>query len=159
MAPLSIIWKVGDLLLATDVESVVEVLPPVASWPAPGVPSWIRGLFSYRGQLLPLVDASRLLDLPARPDRMANRVAVLRCSPAPGARLTVTGVWVDAVIDISRIDFSTADSHPGFVVDAGRYLGPVAQTRFGFVQRLQPEGLFTAEQAAVLAERLKEAAA
>jgi chemotaxis-related protein WspB len=158
VTPLSVIWRVGDLLLATGVESVVEVLPPLASWHAPTVPTWIRGLFSYRGRLIPLVDVARLLDLPTSPDRMLNRVLVVRCG-SPDAVLWSAGLWIDALIDIDRIDFSSSAAHPGFAVESGRFLGSVVQTRFGHVQQVRTEGLFTPEQAAVLAERLKEAAA
>jgi chemotaxis-related protein WspB len=155
---LCVIWRLADVLLATDVRSVVEVLPPIASWHAPATPPWVRGLFSYRGKLIPLVDVARLLNLPVAPDRMTNRVMVVRCESDDGM-LWSFGLWIDALIDIDRIDFAAAGSHPGFALETARFLGPVVQTKFGPVQQLETHTLLTPEQFAILAQRLKEAAA
>lgn len=159
MGGLSVLWRAGGLVFATPVERIAEVLPPLACRAAPATPPWVRGLFSHRGTLIPLVDAARLIGVAPGPDVMANRVLVVRCSPGPDFMPWTTGLWVDAVLDIARIEFDAPSGHPGFAVETGRFLGPVAQTPFGPVQRIEPESLFTREQAAVLADRLKEAAA
>lgn len=159
MPSLAVIWRAAGLLFATSVESVVEVLPPLAWSPTPAVPHWIRGLFSHRGRFIPLVDVAGLLGTPPTPDRMSNRVLVVRCAPNSNSIPWTTGLWVDCVVELENIDFDAAGSHPGFATDAGRFLGPVVQTRWGPVQHVNPEQLFTPEQSAVLAERLKEAAA
>lgn len=159
MSSLAVIWRAADLLFATGVESVVEVLAPLAWSPTPAVPPWVRGLFSHRGRFVPLVDAAVLLGAQRRPDRMANRVLVVRCSSGPERIPWMTGLWVDCVVELEKLDFAAPGVHPGFATAGGRFLGPVAQTRWGPVQLVEPEQLFTAEQAAVLADRLKEAAA
>ena len=38
MPTLAVIWRAADLLFATGVDAVVEVLPPLASTPAPTTP-------------------------------------------------------------------------------------------------------------------------
>ncbi|GMV27334.1 MAG: hypothetical protein AMXMBFR58_33650 [Phycisphaerae bacterium] len=156
---LSVIWQSAELCFATDARLVVEVLPPLAFRPVPAAPGWVRGLFSHRGRLIPLVDAARLLDQPVVPDRMANRVLVVRCSPGPDHVPWTAGLWVHSILEIDRIDFDQPGSHPGLATGAGRFLGAIAQTRWGQVQLVEPRELFTPEQAAVLADRLKEAAA
>lgn len=159
MGSLGVIWRSGGLLMATDSRSVVEVLPPVRSRPAPGTPDWVRGLFVYRGGLIPLVDTVRLLAAEPAPDRMANRVIVVRVGRGGTAGDWPVGLWVEAVIEIERIEFSAAGGHPGLSTAACRFLGPVAQTRWGLVQEVTPEVIFTPEQVRVLTERIGEAAA
>jgi chemotaxis-related protein WspB len=156
---LGVIWRSAGLLMAIDSASIVEVLPPVSCRPAPGTPGWVRGLFVYRGALIPLVDAARLLGAAPGPDRMANRVIVIRVAAGGAPTEWPVGLWVESVLEIERIDFEAAGGHPGFATDTGRFLGPVAQTRWGQVQRLSPEQLLTPEQAAILTERLSETAA
>lgn len=159
MHQLAVIWRSAGLLMAIDARATVEVLPPVSCRPAPGAPRWVRGLFSYRGTLIPLVDTTRLLGATPGPDRMANRVIVVRVAPGTVPIEWPVGLWVESVPEIDRIDFEAAGGHPGLATDTGRFLGPVAQTRWGPVQLLKPEEIFTPEQARVMAERLTEAAA
>lgn len=62
------------------------------------------------------------------------------------------GLWVDAVLDVRRIDFSAAASHPGFAPagDGGGpsprlrpdLLGPLGPTPWGLAQLIQPRELF-----------------
>ncbi len=159
MSTLCVIWRAAELLFATEADVVVEVLAPLAWRPVPAVPAWVRGLFAHRGQLIPLVDVTRLLDAPARADRMSNRVLVANCAASSDLVPWRAGLWIDCIVEVDRLDFTRAGSHPGFAVDSGRFLGPVVETRWGPVQLVNPDRLFTAEQAAVLSERLKEAVA
>lgn len=159
MANLGVIWRSASLLMAIESRSIIEVLAPVSCRPAPAVPHWIRGLFVYRGTLIPLVDAALLLGAPPAPDRMANRVLVLRLRSTAAPVEWPVGLWVESVLEIDRIEFADASSHPGFSTEAGRFLGPVATTRWGVVQLVHPDELFTPDQARVLTERLSEAVA
>ena len=159
MPTLAVIWRAAGLLFATGVESIVEVLPPLKSRPAPGAPPWVRGLFCHRDQLIPLVDVTRLLGGTPSGDRMVNRVLVVRRSLGSESNDWPVGLWVEGVLELERIDFESAGNHPGFETDAGRFLGPVAQTRWGQVQRVDAQDIFTPEEAAVLSERLAESAA
>jgi chemotaxis-related protein WspB len=144
--------------MALDSRSIVEVLPPVSCRPAAGAPAWVRGLFSYRGALIPLVDAAAVLGHEPEPDRMSNRVIVLRASADGSAGGPRVGLWVESVLEVDYIDFGAAGGHPGFATQAGRFLGQVTQTRWGHVQQVHPEHLFTAEQAIILRERSAGAA-
>ncbi len=159
MRALAVIWRAAGLLMATGAESVVEVLPPMAWRRAPAVPGWVRGLFACRGRLIPLVDAAVLLGAEPAPDRMVNRVLVLRVSAGEAPVGWHVGLWVESILELEHVDFEAAGVHPGFATDAARFLGPIAQTRFGQVQLVEPAELFTPEQAGLLTERLAEAVA
>jgi chemotaxis-related protein WspB len=167
MPTLAIIWRAAELLLATDAESVIEVLPPVACRPIPNAPEWVRGVFVHRGELVPLIDAQRLLAgvAPAGPplpgahaDRMCNRVLAIRLAGAGDVPEWRAGLWVQSILELERIDFAGPEAHPGLATEA-RFLGPIAPTRFGLVQLVKTHELFTREQIDVLTRRMSEAAA
>jgi len=161
--PLAVIWRAGGLLFSTNVGAVVEVLAPVRANPAPAVPGWVRGLFVYRGTIIPLVDVAKLLGRTSGEDRMTNRVLVVRSGRRDGTGGEVgdaglVGLWVESVLELDRPEYRAAGSHPGFSNEASRFLGAVAETRFGTVQDVRPEELFTAEQAELLWARVKAGA-
>jgi chemotaxis-related protein WspB len=166
MSTLAVIWRGAGLLLATDTQHVIEVLPPVAWRPVPGIPSWVRGVFMYRGDLIPLIDSERLLyGLPnaqASPpvrDLLLNRVLVVRVAPRAAEPPKAVGLWVSSILELDRIDFAGRHTHPGFHSDTAGVLGPIAPTRWGTVQLVTPADLLTTEQAELIASRLSEAAA
>ncbi|MCC6428449.1 MAG: chemotaxis protein CheW [Phycisphaerales bacterium] len=162
MPVLSVIWRSAGSLLAMHARDVVEVLPPLASRPAPAVPDWVRGLFVFRGRLIPLVDCATLLGASSPPDRMMNRVLVARVVAGDERLWPVgnwpVGIWVESVLDIGSIDFDAADAHPGLASPTGKFLGPVAQTRWGLVQLVRPSHLFAPDQIDTLIQRLEQAA-
>jgi len=165
MSTLAVIWRGAGLLLATDTQYVIEVLPPVACRPVPGVPLWVRGVFMYRGDLISLIDAERLLsDLPnaqASPpmgDLLLNRVLVLRVASRAAEPARPVGLWVSSILELDHIDFAGRHTHAGFPSESARFLGPIAPTRWGAVQLVSPADLLTTEQAELISRRLSEAA-
>lgn len=154
---LAVIWRAGGLLFSTPVGAVVEVLSPVKATETATVPEWVRGIFSYRGELIPLIDAALLLGREKAPDRMSNRVLVVRTER--GGEEMLAGLWVESVVELDRLDYSNPGNHAGFEGEASRYLGPITQTRFGPVQEMRTDHLFTPEQAELLWARVKAGAA
>lgn len=176
MLTLALIWRSAGTTLAIDATQVIEVLPPLTCDPMPGVPGFIRGLFTHRGRLVPLVDAATLLGgMPEAGARMADRVIVVRAHFEREGQLEgadradhvvrtddeghAVGLWVERVLDLDRVDFAAPDGHPGFETEAARFLGPVAVTRWGQVQLVHTAELFTPDESAILVDRLREAAA
>lgn len=166
MPKLAVIWRSAGLLLATGAEAVIEVLPPVAWRPMPGVPEWVRGVFDYRGDLIPLIDCERLLLGPqsttaatsTTADQMVNRVLVVRVAPTGVGPTWPVGLWVSSILELDHIDFEAPHTHPGFDTQAARFLGPIASTRWGLVQLVNPAELFTPEQIGMMSSRMAEAA-
>lgn len=159
MGKLGLIWRVGGYLMAINTESVIEVLPPVSCRPMSGTPDWIRGLFVYRGTLIPLVEMSRLLGQQVSPDRLSNRVLVVKMQ-SPGIAIEwPLGIWVESVMEVERLDSDSKGGHPGLATDQSRFLGPVIPTRWGQVQFVNPSEFFTPEQARIMTQRLSEEAA
>lgn len=161
MPTLAVIWRAAGLLLATDVDSIIEILPPLACRPAPHAPAWIRGVFIYRGELIPLIDAERLLagNAPARPGQMSNRVIAIRLSAPGQTPERRAGLWVESILELDRIEFASQEASPGFAAGAARFLGPIATTRHGLVQLVRSGELFTPDQLAVLTRETSGAGA
>ena len=60
-------FTIGAEDYAIESRRVVEVVPFVAARPIPRTPDFIRGIFTHRGRLIPLVDLGWLLiDKPLR---------------------------------------------------------------------------------------------
>jgi twitching motility protein PilI len=56
-----VIFRVGDIHLACNVEQVSEFLPIPTFTPVPGTKPWILGLSNVRGDLLTIIDLSWFL--------------------------------------------------------------------------------------------------
>jgi purine-binding chemotaxis protein CheW len=56
-----LVCRVGSHFCAVPIEQVVETLRPLPVAPLAGMPAFVSGLCILRGQVLPVVDAARLL--------------------------------------------------------------------------------------------------
>jgi len=56
-----VIFRIGDVRLACNIEQVSEFLPIPAFTPVPGTKPWILGLANVRGDLLTIIDLSWFL--------------------------------------------------------------------------------------------------
>jgi chemotaxis-related protein WspB len=68
---------------AIEARLVTEVLPLVPARPLPQVPDYVLGIFTYRGDLVPLVDLSRRMAASPPRERLSTRVIVVEFRP-PG---------------------------------------------------------------------------
>lgn len=88
---------------------VIEVLPLVPARPVPRTPDYILGLFTYRGNLLPLVDLSSLIAGSRPAARLSTRVIVVefsrRGSQASGSEgLVRLGLVAENVVSIRSVE-------------------------------------------------------
>lgn len=110
---------VGIGLESYGIESadVAEVLPPVHCTPVPGAPPFLAGVVNIHGEIRPVADLRRLLDLEAVDDGGLAQVILLR---RQGREL---GLKVDRVEQIRRITAGEIGSREGLCADGpGRYL-------------------------------------
>jgi purine-binding chemotaxis protein CheW len=84
-----VIFKLGDGLFAMDIFAVHRVVRYGGASAVTDVPGWIEGVLEYEGQVIPIVDLRRRMELPRDGVRPETRVLVLN---------TFTG-WVGAVVD------------------------------------------------------------
>lgn len=116
-------FTVGGETYAVESRRVVEVLPLVQARPIPQTPPWIRGVFTYRGTLVPLLDLAVRLGVRAPADRLSTRVIVVELRPAEDDRRRL-GLVAEDVISICSDE------------DAVTSLPPLDATRAAFLGRL-----------------------
>src|SRR5262245_40197057 len=49
-------FRLGDMRLVTQLDQVLEVLPPPAMTLVPGVKPWVKGIANVRGNLITIID-------------------------------------------------------------------------------------------------------
>lgn len=104
--------------------TVLEVLPLVPVRPVPLLPDYVPGVFTYRGNLVPMVDLARRFDSPAVDAggrrRLSTRLIVVEvAAPAAGtaepARPVLLGLVADNVVSVQ----SAAEGTAAATIDTG----------------------------------------
>lgn len=127
---------------AIPAQRVVEVVPPVIVEPAAGLPEWLPGFIRYRGELVPLVDLTRLLDVEdgrgmSSSDsvpQLGQRVIVIET--ATGGHAGRLGLRVDAVLALVAIE---SCANRGW--SSGAWLGPLVVQNADTFQLVDPDAI------------------
>ena len=139
---------------AIESRSVIEVLPLVPARPIPLMPDYVRGIFTYRGRLVPLIDLGRRFAggngaAVAGRERLSTRVIVVEfLVPGEGTTESVRlGLIAENVVSIRSAD--NADSSiPALELGHAPFLGRLLRLSGQTVQmiavdRLLPRDLLT----------------
>jgi chemotaxis-related protein WspB len=134
---------------AIESRRVVEVLPLVPARPIPRTPAYVRGVFTYRGSLVPLIDLGRRLADTAPQERLSTRVVVAEYRP-PGAggptRLGLVAENVTSIIAAERAE----TSRPALDLESAPFLGGMLRIGGRTVQLVEIDRLLPPEIAAGL---------
>ncbi|MGH8454947.1 MAG: chemotaxis protein CheW [Nevskiales bacterium] len=109
-------YRVAGQQMVTPRADVREVLTPPDYTRVPGAKPWLLGIANVRGDLLPLIDLSRLLGGEATAIHRSTRVLVYNAHEAPA------GFLVDEVAGFRR--FSPQDQRHEQVPAEGNALNP-----------------------------------
>jgi len=136
--------------------TVREVLPLVPARPIPLLPAFVRGVFTYRGRLVPLVDLARRFGAPAADPtvrRLSTRVIVVEfplaevatAEAAARTKWARLGLVADDVISIQTAPDDQAIPAAG-AGDGGPFLGRLLRidgrtVQLVAVERLVPHDL------------------
>jgi chemotaxis-related protein WspB len=134
---------------AIEARLVIEVLPLVPARPLPQVPDYVLGIFTYRGDLVPLVDLGRRLGSGPPLQRLSTRVIVVEfrpdtAAPAAAAPPVRLGLVAENVIAIRGAGEAEA-SLPPLQLAAAPYLGRVLRLGGGTVQLIEVAKLLPAD--------------
>ena len=144
-------FTVAGQSYAVESRTVVEVLPLVPARPIPGTPAYVRGIFSYRGGFVPLVDlGERLAGRPPR-ERLSTRVVVVEFVP-PGGGAARLGLVAENVIAIRAAEDAEAEL-PALELPDAPFLGRIFRLPDGTVQLIDPARLLPPDLAAGLFPR------
>lgn len=145
-------FSVAGQAYAIASRKVIEVLPLVAARPIPHAPDYVSGVFTYRGQLVPLVDLGRRLGAGPLAERLSTRVIVVEF----GATARRVGLTAENVISICSAEDAEASLPPLDLRDAA-FLGPILRIGGRTIQLLDVEHLLPAEVAGGLPSAATEA--
>lgn len=143
-------FTIAGLPYAIESRRVIEVLPLVSARPIPLVPDYVRGIFTYRGRLVPLVDLGRrLAQESGGGDRLSTRVIVIEFAPPgsdrpgsdrPGPRSIRLGLVAENVVSICSAEEAAA-STPELAMENAPFLGRIHRIGGQTVQQIVVERL------------------
>jgi chemotaxis-related protein WspB len=139
-------FGLGGEPYAIESRRVVEVLPLVPARPLPGLPEYLLGLFTYRGDLVPLVDLGLRFGVGRAVARLSTRVIVVALAGAGGRRLGLVAEHVTAI----RAADEAAASLPPLELEAAPYLGRVLRLGGETVQLVAVDRVLPADLVAGL---------
>src|SRR5579863_161532 len=93
----ALVFTLGTERYAMELQDLVEVLPFKGCTPVPWAPEELTGVINVRGEILPVLDLSRVLTLPKVEHRTGGWLLLLR------RREREVGFWVDQVEKIRRL--------------------------------------------------------
>jgi chemotaxis-related protein WspB len=93
-------FTIGAEDYAIESRRVIEVLPLVAARPIPHMPNFLRGVFTHRGRLIPLVDLGWLLINQPLRETLSTRVIVVEFLSGPEDRRIRLGVAAENVVSL-----------------------------------------------------------
>src|SRR2546427_8322297 len=96
-----LVFRVGTLACAAEVDQVREILPRLPTTRIPGAPPVVAGLVNVRGTLVTVVEGWRALGLPPPPTGSDGGTTVLL---EVGGGRRVLGFTVDEVVDLLTVD-------------------------------------------------------
>lgn len=134
---------------AIESRRVVEVLPLVPARPIPHTPGYVRGVFTYRGSLVPLVDLGRRLGDVALEERLSTRVIVVAYRPPAAAQPARLGLVAENVISIVAAERAET-SLPALELASAPFLGRILRIDGRTLQVVDVDRLLPADLAAGL---------
>lgn len=138
-------FTVAGQTYAIESRRVIEVLPLVPARPIPHTPDYVRGIFTYRGRLVPLVDLAVRLAAGRLHERLSTRVIVVEYV-LPGHEPRQLGLVAENVISICSAEEAEA-SMPALGLRDAPFLGRILRIGGQTIQLLTVEHLLPADVA------------
>ena len=133
---LYLLFHLADDCYALAASDIVEVLPLVRIKRLPEAARGVAGVIDYRGAVVPVVDLSALALARPAAQLMDTRIVLV------SYLRQVLGLIAEQVTRTVRLE-PTAFQPAGVDTPDARYLGPVARTAQGLVQRVEIDALLS----------------
>lgn len=141
-------FTVAGQTYAIESRRVIEVLPLVPARPIPHMPDFIRGIFTYRGRLVPLVDLAILLAVGRIQERLSTRVIVVEYIAADRGAQQL-GLVAENVISVCSAEEAEA-SLPSLEFGDAPFLGRILRIAGRTIQLLEVANLLPGDVSAGL---------
>jgi purine-binding chemotaxis protein CheW len=129
---------------AFEAPLVVEVVRIGPLTRLPAAPAFLPGVFTHRGEVLPVLDIGQLVGHPAVPIRASTRAAVVHCGPW---KVAVMSESIEGLVAIPR---RSLEAPPAESTGVAEFLSAIGRDRQGVVAILDlPRLVDTARARAV----------
>ena len=105
-------FTIGNELFGVDILMVQEIIKSTPITPVPNSPDFIEGVINLRGNIIPVIDLRKRLNIKKPADMPQKDIWILILNVAD----RVTGFIVDSVTEVLKIHASTIEPPPDLVV-------------------------------------------
>jgi chemotaxis-related protein WspB len=103
---LMLLLKIGEINYAIKSAQVIEIVPKIILKSIPKMPSYISGVFNYRGSPVPVVDISELiLNKPAN-NSLSTRILLIRYNVPSSNIEHLLGIAAEGIADTIQVEES-----------------------------------------------------
>jgi chemotaxis-related protein WspB len=135
---LALVFQIGSHRFACDARRVKEVVPRVHLQTMACSPSWLAGVFVYRGRIVPVIDLHRLIGAGECPPHLSSRIILVPYPVADsGSLVGLLAAHVNDLCDLTPHSEPT----PHLGLDGGPDLGPVLADGQGVLRLLDLDRL------------------
>ncbi|MBC3383781.1 chemotaxis protein CheW [Pseudomonas sp. SWRI12] len=146
---LFLVFCIGNERYALQATDVVEVLPRLPLKPIARAPSWVAGVFAWRGTVVPVIDLCALTFGRSAEPRTSTRLVLVRYQGDTQQTGQVLGLILEQATDTLRCD--PVDFKPyGLDNRQAPYLGPVREDALGLLQWVRVNDLLDESVRALL---------
>jgi purine-binding chemotaxis protein CheW len=137
--------------LSLPIADVRETLPVPPITRVFLVPACLAGVFSLRGDIVPVIDLGILLGLPATVVGNDSKIVVVATSGRAGHDAGVAGIVVDRMRDLRTVDAALDPPPVGLAAEVAALMLGVIATPTGSVRVLDARAILTAPPLRALA--------
>lgn len=146
---LFLVFCIGNERYALAATDVVEVLPRMPLKPIARAPSWVAGVFAWRGAVVPVIDLCRLTFGHPAETRTSTRLVLVHYRPGGQQAEHVLGLILEQATDTLRCDPQQFQPY-GLDNRHAPYLGPVREDARGLLQWVRVNDLLDESVQALL---------
>lgn len=146
---LFLVFCIGNERYALQAIEVVEVLPRLQLKPIAQAPSWVAGIFAYRGVVVPVIDLCALTFGRPSQARTSTRLVLVHYRADAARPGQLLGLILEQANDTLRCDPQEFQPY-GLDNRQTPYLGPVREDEQGLLQWVRVDNLLTPEVCALL---------
>lgn len=130
-----ITFSLGDALFAMDILRVQEIIRMASVTPVPHTPSYVDGVLTLRGKIVPVVDLRTRVGMPRESQQFSTRVVVINIGSG------LLGLVVDRVHQVARLPLSRLESAAATGGHAADYVQGVGTLRKRLVTLLDLDAI------------------
>jgi chemotaxis-related protein WspB len=131
-------FQIGSTCLALDVRRIHEVVPLVRLQRVECAPTWLVGVFIYRGRVVPVIDLHRVIGAGECLPNLSTRLILV--PHKIGGQERLVGLLAARVADLRDIQPPTQVPTPGTTLDQPD-LGPILVHGSEIIHLLEPDRL------------------